>query len=172
MSENRQRLLRARQLAQEQLAAPATAFSIDGRTFHFSAPIDFEIGIGSYVAIRTSADKTYLGQIQEKAPSEYAGPQFAVAGSGGVDFGSDQVDVTSTTYTIRMQAVRGTGALLARFDGDKTHPLTAHDTFAECSLEEAPVAVVAAYVHGQSVKRGPLDIGTMRAPYDQVRAQM
>ncbi|HQY29842.1 MAG TPA: ATP-binding protein [Thermomicrobiales bacterium] len=170
MANARSTLIRARQRVQASLAPEPIAYSIDGRGFGYSAPIGFPIELGSYVSIQVPEGHRYLGQLTAKVAHESAGPQIALDGARVLDLGEGADQVTSTTFTLRLQSVRGEGTMLCRLDADEPQVTGAEDGFAEATIAPAAAEDVAAWHQRANSRSAQLDIGTLQDPYAAIRA--
>jgi hypothetical protein len=67
-----------RRQIQRQVQQPAEAFTIDGRTFSFEAPITSELAVGGFVGLETEAGVEYLGQVSSLEAAEREGPRLTI----------------------------------------------------------------------------------------------
>ena len=97
------------------------AYSIDGRTFEFEAPLSGALPIGSYVRLDTGA-QAFLGQLlQEKV----RGSAIDAASGDGAP-----------------QSIVGHGLLLARLDADGPHRVDGTAVFGQATMDRADSGIV------------------------------
>jgi hypothetical protein len=63
---------------QELVPLLSVAYSTDGRTFGYEAPLSMSIPVGSYVALTTQGDGQYLGQVVTKEVSVRHGAEIGL----------------------------------------------------------------------------------------------
>lgn len=82
------------------------AYSTDGRTFNYEAPLTLPIPVGCYVHLKVGEDQQYLGQIITK--------EVLLREDAEINFGIDEqspaalpdwMNITSTTNRIRICAL-------------------------------------------------------------------
>jgi DNA helicase HerA-like ATPase len=166
----RARLSDARRRLVQRLAIAPRALSADGQTFAFLAPVASEIPVGGYVRLRTRPGVDYLGQVTEKAVAERQGPELSVAGDAGLGDNDDEINVTHTTFRVRLQEVAGRGVLLGRPVPEGVQPTGPADVFEDAEIAPAAAADVERYLSGRRQGRAVLDVGTVRAGDGTARA--
>src|SRR5215218_5035955 len=90
----RSRLSEGRRAVAQRLAVEPRAYSADGQTFGFLAPVASTIPIGGYVRLLTQGGAQYLGQVTAKQVTEREGPELTVAGDAGLGSGRAELQVT------------------------------------------------------------------------------
>src|SRR5215207_5645147 len=103
---------------QELVPLLSVAYSTDGRTFGYEAPLSMPLPVGSYVALSGENGRTYLGQVVTKEVSVRQGaeigleldPSLGALLPEGVNFSS------SHTYPLQRRYAHGTGVILGRLE--------------------------------------------------------
>ncbi len=151
----------ARRRIQERLDVEPSAYSLDGRTFAYEAPLPAGMPPGDIVEIQAGDGRSYLGQVLGAAVTERAGPAVQVGGDGGLDVGLKDIAIANVTYTVRLRHVSGEGQVLGRIDGERVARTGPGDAFDHASIAAASGERIAAYL--ESLYRGAatLDIGTL-----------
>ena len=162
----------ARRRLAERLAVRPSAYSVDGQTFAFEAPLAFEIPTGGFVRLRTAAGMTYLGQVLDKDVVSREGPELTVEGDAGLGLEGEPVRVAQTAFRVRLRNVEGSGVLLARFDADGVAAPSSSDLFENAEVDVAPADVVARYLEARGRGRVTLEIGSLRAAGGRERASL
>jgi DNA helicase HerA-like ATPase len=145
----------------EQLAIESTAFSLDGRTFDYEAPLTQSMPAGEFVEIRTADDRTYLGQVLDAGVVERAGPAIGVEGDAGLDLAGADNRISTMTFNLRLRHVQGTGTLLGRVTGNGVQPPTGNDRFDDATIATATPEIVAATLRDATLGKTTLPIGTL-----------
>lgn len=157
----RDALIKARAALARRLTTHPRALSTDGHAFRFVAPVEAAPQIGGYVRIETRDSGAYLGQITEKALTEYEGPELSVEGDAGLAAELGAFRVAQTAFRVRLHHVAGGGVLLARQTTAGMIPPGAADVFDEAGIVAADTAFVETYLSDRSQGRGALDIGRL-----------
>ncbi len=117
------------------------AYSIDGRTFEFAAPLSGALPIGSYVQLDTRHG-TFLGQLlDESVSAESTDRRSDVAGS---------------------RSITGHGILLAQLGEDGSHAVDGTAVFGQATLEPADPAVVRAHFTSTQSKGTTIELGAIQ----------
>jgi|GEM_PF-289531 len=136
------------------------AYSTDGRTFGFEAPLSLSIPVGSFVQLKAGNGREYLGQIITKELVQREGVE--------VSFGFDEkekgivpewVAVSGTRSRLRIRALEGSGVLLGQVAGDELVATSNVDTFQKATITPADTALVDRYMADPARKRASLLIG-------------
>jgi hypothetical protein len=143
---------------QELVPLLSVAYSTDGRTFGYEAPLSMSIPVGSYVALSAQDGREYLGQIVTKEVSMRQGaeisleldPSLSALLPKGVNLSP------SHTYPLQRRYAHGTGVILGRLDADGCVPTTGEDGFQSADLSRAAEHLVARYLSPSS--RATLEI--------------
>ncbi len=147
---------------QTQFAAAPLAFSVDGMTFGYEAPLDYPIPAGSYVEIETVDGVTYLGQIISKAINMREGPELAIDVGDRMDIAAIGTSISQATIRPNLRYLEGDGVLLGKAV-DATLVEAAHsDIFQDATLRPAGGELIDAHLAG-AAGATRLDIG--RATY-------
>lgn len=165
-------LTEARRSMARRMAVHPRAFSIDGHTFQFQAPIDANLEIGGFVHLQTRDGRAYLGQITEKSAVEQEGPEVSVEGDAGLAGDLGDIRVAHTAFRVRLHHAAGGGVLLARQDDGQLLRLTISDVFDDASIEPASTSLVEQYLQEAARGRATLDVGTLRIGNGQGRANL
>jgi uncharacterized protein len=155
----RDRMIEARRSLQARLATIPLAYSTDGKTFGYQASLTEDLPVGGYVQLSTEEGAKYIGQIISKDVVAREGPDIKIAGSGGLAEGLDGIDVSETTFKIRLQAVEGYGVLLARMTPDGFTSTTLHDLFRDARISIADGDSIAKYLSERAGRSKTLNIG-------------
>ncbi len=116
------------------------AYSIDGRTFEFEAPLSAALPIGAYV--RLDADgRSFLGHLIHEA----VGTQST--GDGSVGAG---------------RTISGRGILLARLDPDGPHPVDGTAIFGEATMDRADAAAVNDHFESARGSKAAIELGAIQ----------
>ena len=150
---------------QELVPLLSVAYSTDGRTFGYEAPLSMPIPVGSYVALSVQNGGEYLGQLVTKEVSVRQGaeigleldPSLSALLPKGISFSS------SHTYPLQRRYAYGSGVILGRLDGARHVPTTSEDGFQSADLTPASGHLVAQYLAPEG--RTTLDVG--RALYTE-----
>ena len=150
---------------QELVPLLSVAYSTDGRTFGYEAPLSMSILVGSYVALAAQGGAEYLGQVVTKEVSVRQGaeigleldPSLSALLPEGISFSS------SHTYPLQRRYAHGSGVILGKLGNDRYVPTTNEDGFQSADLAPVGESLVAAYLAGEG--RAKLDVG--RALYTE-----
>lgn len=153
----------ARRHVAERLALPPTAFSTDGATFAFEAPLSFALPAGTFVEIRTADGAVYFGQALEAAVVQRDGPEVSVEGDAGLGLGlvSSNARVANTSFRVKLRHLEGSGVLLGRLTERGTAPTSVQDVFENASIAVASSDTVAGFLEAQRRDRAALEIGQL-----------
>ena len=151
----------ARRKIANQLQIDPLAFSVDGRTFSYEAPLSWAMPAGEFVEIRTGDGTIYLGQVLDATVAERDGPEFTMQGDAGLNVAIESLSVTQTSIRMRFRNVVGNGNLLARMSDGTANPTGGEDKFDEASIAPAPVSTVSSYIATHSRKGTQLPIGRL-----------
>ena len=139
----------------------AVAFSADGRTFHYEAPIGGGIQVGGWVAIFAADGAQYLGLVSTHEITRRDGSPSA-DGDARWNAGMRALQGAASAPQSRERHVEGTGVLLARHrDGAIAAPDSA-DSFDSATVVPASAEAVARYLDAMSGHNARLDIGAVQ----------
>jgi DNA helicase HerA-like ATPase len=155
---------------QELVPLLAAAYSTDGRTFGYEAPLSMPIPVGSYVALSVENGSEYLGQVVTKEVSVRQGaeigleldPSLNALLPKGIDFSP------SHTYPLQRRYARGSGVILGKLDKDEYVPTTSQDSFQSADLSPAGGHLITQFLTPEG--QATLDIG--RALYTDERVRV
>lgn len=148
------------------------AYSADGHTFGFQAPLTVPLHAGAYVTIRTADGTAYLGQVTDRGISERDGPEITAAGDAGLGIELADSAIASASYRFRFRLVEGAGALLGRIAPDGIAPTTEQDLFEDAEIGAADASDVERYLTGRTAGRATLEIGRVAGGHGAARAQI
>ena len=157
---------------QELVPLPSVAYSTDGRTFGYEAPLSMSIPVGSYVALSVHEGSAYLGQVVTKEVSVRQGaeigleldPSLNALLPKGISFSS------SHTYPLQRRYAHGSGVILGKLDAGRYVPTTSEDGFQSADLTPAGGRLVAQYLAPEA--RTTLDVGRALYTEGRVRATL
>jgi uncharacterized protein len=157
---------------QELVPLLSVAYSTDGRTFGYEAPLSMSIPVGSYVALRLQNGGEYLGQVVTKEVSVRQGAEIGIELDPslnallpeGISFSS------SHTYPLQRRYAHGSGVILGKLDRGGYLPTTNEDSFQSADLTPASGPLVARYLAPEG--RATLDIGRTLYTEGHVRATL
>jgi len=149
-----------RRVLEMRLVPPSpSAYSIDGRTFSFEAPLSLPLAVGRYVVLHIQDDQEYLGQVVTQEVSTRDGPQFETEiDSSSAGFPSDSPSVHFTDR-LRIRHIRGQGRLLGRLHGETFSPVTELDTFQDARVLIAPQETLIRYFGNAGKGQVRVEIG-------------
>src|SRR5918994_1051961 len=121
---------------QEFVPLLSVAYSTDGRTFGYEAPLSMSIPVGSYVALSLQNGGEYLGQVVTKEVSVRQGveigleldPSLNALLPQGTSFSS------SHTYPLQRRYAHGSGVILGKLENGGYVPTTSADSFQSADL--------------------------------------
>jgi hypothetical protein len=139
---------------------PQVAYSTDGRTFDFEAPLTLSLPVGCYVKLDAGDGREYLGQVITKEVAQLQGAEI----SYGLDEKSqailpERVSITGTTTRLRVRAQEGSGVLLGRVTDDGISATSPSDGFRRATIGLAESDLVARFLADPGRKRASLAIG-------------
>jgi uncharacterized protein len=157
---------------QDLVPLPSVAYSTDGRTFGYEAPLSMSIPVGSYVALSVHEGSAYLGQVVTKEVSVRQGaeigleldPSLNALLPKGISFSS------SHTYPLQRRYAHGSGVILGKLDAGRYVPTTSEDGFQSADLTPAGGRLVAQYLAPEA--RTTLDVGRALYTEGRVRATL
>src|SRR5215216_3675495 len=157
---------------QELVPLLAVAYSTDGRTFGYEAPLSMSIPVGSYVALSVHEGSEYLGQVVTKEVSVRQGaeigleldPSLNALLPKGISFSS------SHTYPLQRRYAHGSGVILGKLHAGRYVSTTSEDSFQSADLIPASGRLVARYLSREG--RASLDVGRALYTEGRVRATL
>ena len=158
-----QDLQRIRAVSEDSIAL--AAYSVDGRSFSYQAPVRADIPNGGYVIITGSNGARFLGQIHAKELGVYEGTQLAL--NLQTDqlkdvFGDSRAIATGEgVTTVRVRGIEGHGVVLATLQGDQI-VRSLPPSFANAHLEPASEDTIRQYLTLVTEKSATLEIGRMQ----------
>jgi uncharacterized protein len=156
----RAEILSVRRHLQSQFAPVPIAYSTDGRSFTFEAPLDYPAPTGSYVGIATTDGRTFLGQIISKHVEVREGPELGLDFDERPGIALEGASVAKTTLRPRIELIAGLGVLLGKSVDGRLIPTQSVDTFQSAEFSPASVNLINRYLEPASVEAASLQIGT------------
>jgi len=119
------------------------AYSADGRSFSFEAPLRLPLPVGSYVLLEDEDGRSYLGQVLQKEIINRDGAQISLELDDDDDQAIDGGRVAGVSARVKLRYVQGTGDLLVRVDGKKMSGTRPTDVFrvTEIAGEQSPATM-------------------------------
>lgn len=156
---------------QELVPLLAVAYSTDGRTFGYEAPLSMPIPVGCYVTLGAQNGGSYLGQVVTKEVSVRQGAEIGLELDPGLGtMLPEGVSLASShTYPLQRRYAHGTGVILGRLDDGACVPTTGEDGFQSAELSRADDHLVGRYL---SAGRATLEIGRALYTDGGVRATL
>ncbi len=148
------------------------AYSADGRSFNFEAPLRLPLPVGSYVLLEDEEGRSYLGQVLQKEIINRDGAQVSLELDDDVDQTIDGGRVAGVSARVKLRYVQGTGDLLVRVDGEKMSGTRPTDVFRDADLTAAGAELVSAYLGGRDSSQARLEIGITEIAGAQAPATM
>jgi len=136
------------------------AYSTDGRTFGYEAPLSLPIPVGCYVHVENEDSGSFLGQIITKEIVTREGVELGVdLGEEYEDFLPDGMRFSSVNARLQFRLLEGSGVLLGKVDGTGFASTTNTDIFQKAEITPADAEMVSRYLAGASRKGASLPIG-------------
>ena len=157
---------------QELVPLLSVAYSTDGRTFGYEAPLSMSIPVGSYVALRLQNGGEYLGQVVTMEVSVRQGAEIGIELDPSLNALLPQGTSFSSshTYPLQRRYAHGSGVILGKLDRGGYLPTTNEDSFQSADLTPASGPLVARYLAPEG--RATLDIGRTLYTEGHVRATL
>lgn len=136
------------------------AYSTDGRTFGYDAPLSLPIPPGCYVRVDAGDQGCFLGQIITKEIMTREGAELGVnVGEEHRDFLPDGMSFSSLNARLQFRLLEGTGVLLGKVGENGFTPTANTDTFQRALIALADAEMVSRYLASASRKEASLPIG-------------
>jgi uncharacterized protein len=157
---------------QEFVPLLSVAYSTDGRTFGYEAPLSMSIPLGSYVALSTQDGREYFGQIITKEVSIRQGAEIGLELDPGLSaLLPEGVSLSpSHTYPLQRHYAHGTRVVLGRRNSEGYFPTTGENGFQSADLSRAGEDLVAMYLNANSGTT--LEIGRALHTDGRLRARL
>jgi uncharacterized protein len=142
------------------LSVAQVAYSIDGRTFNYEAPLTLSIPVGSYVHLTIDSGEEYLGQIITKdiIQSEGAEISYDIDEKYQVAL-PEGLKNAGTRGRLHLRTLAGSGVLLARIVDQAFMDTSNTDAFRSATISLADSTLVDRYLGDTGRKRAALPIG-------------
>lgn len=136
------------------------AYSTDGRTFGYDAPLSLPIPPGCYVRVDAGDQGCFLGQIITKEIMTREGAELgANIGEEHTHFLPDGMSFSSLNTRLQFRLLEGTGVLLGKVGESGFTPTANTDTFQRAGIALADAEMVSRYLACTSRKEASLPIG-------------
>jgi DNA helicase HerA-like ATPase len=136
------------------------AYSTNGRTFGYDAPLSLPIPPGCYVRVDAGDQGCFLGQIISKEIMTREGAELGVnIGEEHRDFLPDGMSFSSLNARLQFRLLEGTGVLLGKVGENGFTPTANTDTFQRAGIALADAEMVSRYLASASSKEASLPIG-------------
>ncbi len=136
------------------------AYSTDGRTFGYDAPLSLPIPPGCYVRVDAGDQGCFLGQIITKEIMTREGAELGVnVGEEHGDFLPEGMSFSSLNARLQFRLLEGTGVLLGKVGENGFTPTANTDTFQRALIALADAEMVSRYLASASRKEASLPIG-------------
>jgi uncharacterized protein len=159
---SREEMIAIQRRLQSQFAAVPLAFSTDGKTFSYEAPLDYPIPAGSYVQIETD-DETFVGQVIEKTIESRLGPELTLSVADGLELFPAGTQIDQATIRPRIRYVEGRGLLLGKVVAEHLESLQSSDIFQSAELSPASPDLIDLHLRAGIAESTGLEVG--RATY-------
>jgi uncharacterized protein len=161
MDDHTKNLLILRHELAERFGIAALAFSADGRTIHFTAPLDCGIDVGGFAVVVTDDERDDTGlvvQIRNVQLVEREGPQLDMALGEGV------VAEAARSVTVRplLRVVSGEGAVIGSLDAGSFRAEGSTLPFTEQFVRPAHADEIATIIDGLEGDAPSIEIGVLR----------
>lgn len=165
----RQVLLQKRRQFQDRFGTAAIAFSVDGRTFTFQAPLDQGVMTGAHVRLTRPDGVVLLGQVLSQTIERTDGPAVKITEEADENLASAGLSIAEATIQMMRYFVTGTGLVLGRLSSDDgaVHEAVA---FNEADLAPATASDIAGYLADWGQRRPTLPIGSIAIGNEAVPA--
>ena len=156
---------------QELVPLLSVAYSTDGRTFGYEAPLSMSIPVGSYVALSVHNGGEYLGQVVTKEVSVRQGAEIGLELDPSLNaLMPEGVNLSPRhTYPLQRRYAHGSGVILGRLE-DGYVSTTSEDGFQSADLSPAGGRLVTQYLAPE--ERATLDVGRALYTHGPVRATL
>jgi DNA helicase HerA-like ATPase len=149
----------ARSLRASVSRVPALAWSTDGTTFDFEAPLVHPIDIGGFVTIVDDDGRRWFGSVVAKDVVVRSAPAVHLDLDPAVSEGIEGAHIGSADVQLTAKVVQGTGKLLGRLEADDTCvPTRREDRFLDADIAAADPDLVARLL-ARDDESGLLDVG-------------
>ena len=136
------------------------AYSTDGRTFGYDAPLSLPIPPGCYVRVDAGDQGCFLGQIINKEIVTREGADLGVnIGEEYRRFLPDGMNFSSLNARLQFRLLEGSGVLLGKVGDNGFTPTANTDTFQRAEIALADAEMVSRYLASASRKKASLPIG-------------
>jgi DNA helicase HerA-like ATPase len=155
----------------EQAQIDAVAYSGDGRTFEFHAPLEAGLTAGTFVAITSPSGGRLLGQIISQKLAELEGAELSFDVGADMSRFVEGATLSQAGVRTRIRHIAGEGVLLCRETprGAIRQPAS-DDVFNNGSVERADGAFVGRYLDATAGKKVRCDLGVLERCEDPPRA--
>ena len=142
----RQVLLQKRRQFQDRFGTAAIAFSVDGRTFTFQAPLDQGVMTGAHVRLTRPDGMVLLGQVLSQAIERTEGPAVKITEETDERLANHGLSIAEATVQMMRYFVTGTGLVLGRLSPTEDDLASDVTAFNEADLAPATAEDIAGYL--------------------------
>lgn len=141
------------------------AYSIDGRTFGYTAPLSKPLEVGSYVTVSSGPEEQYLCQITDEGRDDSVkGPEFGIELlPGGIARMAPSADAVMK-HSIGVSQVRGAGIILKRIVDGLPIGLSEPAYFQDAKIKLAKGEVIDKYLKDGLRDTETICVGTTLKP--------
>jgi len=142
------------------LSVAQVAYSTDGRTFNYEAPLTLSIPVGSYVHLTIDTGEEYLGQIITKDIIQSEGAEISYDIDEKYQAALPEgLKNAGTRGRLRLRSLAGSGVLLARIVDRAFMETSNTDAFRSATISLADSTLVDRYLADAGRKRAALPVG-------------
>ena len=144
---------------QELVPLLSVAYSTEGRTFGYEAPLSMSIPVGSYVTLSVHNGGEYLGQVVTKEVSLRQGAEIGLELDPSLNaLLPEGINLSSShTYPLQRRYAHGSGVILGKLDKGRYVPTTGEDGFQSAEISPAEGRLVTQYLSPEG--RATLEVG-------------
>ena len=142
------------------LSVAQVAYSIDGRTFNYEAPLTLSIPVGSYVHLTIDTGEEYLGQIITKDIIQSEGAEISYDIDEKYQSALPEgLKNAGTRGRLHLRSLAGSGVLLARIVDQAFEDTSNTDAFRSATILLADSTLVDRFLADTGRKRAALPVG-------------
>lgn len=154
-------MLEARRAFQERFSVIPAAYSLDGRTFAFHAPIGIDLQPGRYVRLDLPHGQPLIGQVLETAIEQLESAEVQIDNAAQQGISVPGMSFGEARIRLRRNGMQGSGVILGRADGTPAGDLPPFD---DVGITPAPAEDVAHLFAMASGARPMVTVGRVALP--------
>lgn len=153
-----------KQLEKSLIPQSPIAYSTDGVSFRYEAPLSLPLTIGSYVTITNEDGEEYFGQVITQENSVKDGPEYGMSmqADASITFIAKTTTSGQLRDRIRVRYIQGLGILLAKVKDGAILTTRGKAIFQDAKISKAPENLITQFL-ALDDNQSTLDIG--RANY-------